>query len=107
MSRSPDGWPSQTWPARGASAPLGEWEAGLKIEDLNVVRETNDRMKRTAEFLERVEAGKFDVRSCGYDIALPNTHTDAIKALIVSGLRQQIADCRKVLTDRGVVLPEA
>lgn len=32
MPRSPDGWSSQTWPARGASAPLGEWEAGLKAQ---------------------------------------------------------------------------
>ncbi|KAA1057191.1 hypothetical protein [Azospirillum argentinense] len=79
----------------------------MKIEDLNVVRETNDRMMHAAEFLGRVEAGKFDVRSCGYDIPLPNTHTDAIKALIIAGLRQQIADFRKALTDRGVVLPEA
>lgn len=80
----------------------------MKIEDLRFVKDANECLGNQQKLLADIEAGKFSIKNAsGIGFALPKPHLDAIQALIVSGLRQQIADTRKVLTDRGVVLPEA
>ncbi|QCO00598.1 hypothetical protein D3093_35115 (plasmid) [Azospirillum argentinense] len=77
----------------------------MKIEDLRAVTDTNTSLIRRRGALAGAETGEISIQAGGYNVELPGPIAEAVKALIVSGLRQQVADLRKALTDRGVELP--
>lgn len=77
----------------------------MKIEDLPRANALTAELERIRSRQSDVQKGLFHVSVSHSIVKLPGAHSDAIKALILSGLQAQVAALHKELAEMGVRLP--